>query len=103
MIGVIAGEVAGHIINGRIQRIYMKRNAGAWTPEARLWVNYIACPFLIAGLIVFGFGLERHWHYMWVAVGWVSRTQLPSILGLIIDGIHAIGILPHWHNDGMCR
>lgn len=79
MIGVVIGEIAGHFVNGYIQRVYMKRNAGAWTPEARLWVNYVACPFLIAGLLIFGFGLERHWNYMWVAFGWVSHACFQTI------------------------
>lgn len=68
MVGIVIGEVSGHFINSCIQKIYMRRNGGAWRPEVRLWVNYIACPWLIAGLIIFGFGLERRWHYMVVGI-----------------------------------
>lgn len=76
MIGVVTGEVAGHIINGYIQRTYIKRSGGQWKPEVRLWVNYIGCGPLLVGLVIFGYALERRWHYIWVAVGWVSDLAI---------------------------
>ena len=48
----------------------MKRNAGRLEPEARLWVIYIATPFMVAGLVLLGFSLQNGYHYMIAAVGW---------------------------------
>lgn len=43
----------------------MRRNHGRLEPEARLQVIWVAEPFLITGLVLIGYGLEKHWTY-WV-------------------------------------
>ena len=48
----------------------MKRNGGRLEPEARLQVVWVAEPFIIAGLVLIGFGLEKHMTYWIPGVGY---------------------------------
>ncbi|KAL8896562.1 MAG: hypothetical protein Q9192_003029 [Flavoplaca navasiana] len=70
--GVVAVMLSAYF--GRLPvlfaRIYIRRHQGRLEPEARLSVIYTALPFLLTGLVVLGFALERKWHYMVTAVGW---------------------------------
>jgi hypothetical protein len=46
----------------------MKRHKGRLNPEARLIITYPATLVLCVSLILLGFGFQRHWHYMALAV-----------------------------------
>lgn len=48
----------------------MRRNKGSLQPEARLWVIWLATPFMIAGLVLLGFSLQHAYHYMVCALAW---------------------------------
>lgn len=48
----------------------MARHNGRITPEARLIAIWLSTPFYIVGIVVMGYALGRHWHYMTLAVGW---------------------------------
>jgi hypothetical protein len=48
----------------------MRRHAGVLEPEARLSVIWISTPFIVSGLILMGFCLERGYHYMLTSFAW---------------------------------
>ena len=48
----------------------MRRNKGILEPEARLWVVWLATPFMVTGVVVLGYALENGYHYMVTAVAW---------------------------------
>ena len=50
--------------------MYQKRHNLRLEPEARLWALWISTPFIISGLVLLGFALEQHYHYMLAALGW---------------------------------
>jgi len=48
----------------------MRRNNGVLEPEARLSVIWFSTPFMVAGLVLMGFALERGYHFMITAFAW---------------------------------
>ena len=70
MVAAILGEITGHWLHDGIARIYAKYNNNRLEPEARLWAIWFSMPFMVPGLILLGFALERHYHYMLAALGW---------------------------------
>lgn len=70
IVAALLGEIAGHWLHDIIARILTRRNGGTFQPEFRLAVIWISEPFMLAGLIVLGFALQRAWHYMLASLGW---------------------------------
>lgn len=66
VVATLLGVAAGHYLNQAIQDISLRRRKGVWHPEDRLFMNWIALPFMITGMIILGFALERQFHYMCV-------------------------------------
>ncbi|OBT97709.1 hypothetical protein VE01_05026 [Pseudogymnoascus verrucosus] len=64
------GELFGHYFNDFLARRYMQRHSGVFEPEARLWVVWIATPFMVGGLILLGFCFELHFHWVAIAFAW---------------------------------
>lgn len=82
IVATILAEAIGHYLHDILARLYVRSHRGRLEPEARLSVIYIALPFLLTGLVVLGFALERKWHYMVTAVGWglyVFGTMVVSV------------------------
>lgn len=48
----------------------MHQHSGRLEPEARLRAIWVSTPFILAGLILIGFCLERDYHYMITALAW---------------------------------
>lgn len=48
----------------------MRHHSGRFEPEARLLAAWFSAPFIITGLILMGFCLERGYHYMITALAW---------------------------------
>lgn len=70
MVAVCAGVIAGHFLNQMLQDWSLKKRNGALHPEDRLFMNWIALPFMIAGMVLLGYALEKGFHYMLVSLGW---------------------------------
>lgn len=70
----IAAYISGHWLHDILARLYIRRNKGNFDPEARLIIVWLAMPFMISGLVIVGFSLQRHYHYMLVALGWGLYT-----------------------------
>lgn len=70
IVAAILGEIAGHWLHDVIAAALTRRNKGTFQPEFRLMVLWLSTPFIITGLVVLGFALERAWHYMVAAVAW---------------------------------
>ena len=66
----ILGEVMGHWLHDLVARWYMHRHNGRLEPESRLRVIWFSTPFMLAGLVLLGFALERGYHYMIASLGW---------------------------------
>ncbi|KAL8930413.1 MAG: hypothetical protein Q9208_000597 [Pyrenodesmia sp. 3 TL-2023] len=82
IVATILAEAIGHYLHDSLARIYIRRHQGRLEPEARLTVIYLALPFLLTGLVLFGFALERKWHYIITAVAWgmyVFGTMVVSV------------------------
>lgn len=60
--------MSGHWLHDTVGRLYARRHNGHIDPEARLIIAYPATALLFVSVIVIGFALERHWHYMVLAV-----------------------------------
>ena len=70
IVAVICGFILGHWIHDVVASVSARRNNGKLEPEARLWVMWLSTPIMMTGLIVLGFALQKHMHYMVAAVGW---------------------------------
>jgi MFS family permease len=79
IIGTILGQIVGHWLHDSLGSMYMARQNGRITPEARLIAIWLATPFYITGIVVMGYALGRHWHYMALVIGWG-----PQNFGIII-------------------
>lgn len=64
------GEIFGHWLHDKIAKSYIRAHKGVFEAEARLYAIAFSMPFMLAGLIVLGFTLEREWHYMAMACSW---------------------------------
>ncbi|KAL8998443.1 MAG: hypothetical protein Q9169_002480 [Polycauliona sp. 2 TL-2023] len=104
IIATILAEGIGHFLHDSLARLYIRRHRGRLDPEARLTVIYMALPFLLTGLVVLGFALERKWHYMVTAVGWgmyVFGTMVVSVgvSAYLLDSYpHESGEVGAWIN-----
>ncbi|KAI4192060.1 MAG: hypothetical protein LQ346_004513, partial [Caloplaca aetnensis] len=82
ILATILAEAAGHHLHDFLARLSIRRHRGRLEPEARLTVIYTALPFLLAGLVLLGFALDRGWHYMLAALAWglyVFGTMVVSV------------------------
>ncbi|KAK6341494.1 hypothetical protein TWF696_008567 [Orbilia brochopaga] len=70
LIAVGLGEIFGHFFNDYIANRYIRKHNGVFEPECRLTTNFIAVVFMIPGLIIVGFGLSKHLHYISLVFGW---------------------------------
>jgi hypothetical protein len=68
IVGVLVGWLSCHFLHDAVGSYYMKRHNGRLNPEARLIITYPATLVLSVSLILLGFGFERHWHYVVLAV-----------------------------------
>lgn len=77
IIATILAEVAGHWLHDLAATLYTRHHAGRFEPESRLLPIYLATPVMITGIVLVGYGLQRVWHYIIIAVG----------MGLFVFGI----------------
>lgn len=70
LIGIAFGELFGHFFNDILAKFYEKRHKGFYAPEARLPATMVAAVAMIPGLILLGFTLQRHLHWIGIAFGW---------------------------------
>ena len=77
IIATILGELAGHWVHDLAGKSYARRHSGCLEPEARLIPICFATPIMVLGIVLVGYGLQRVWHYMVIAV----------TLGLYVFGI----------------
>ncbi|KAL9109228.1 MAG: hypothetical protein Q9227_006153 [Pyrenula ochraceoflavens] len=74
IVSTIIGQAVGHWLHDFIGKMYARRHNGRIDPEARLIVNLIALPIIIAGMVVMGYCLQYRWHYMTLAIGWALHN-----------------------------
>lgn len=80
---VVAAVLAysiGHWLHDALARFHSRRNDSQFHPESRLIIVWLAMPAMLSGLVLVGFALQRHYHYMLVALGWGLYT-----FGMIIN------------------
>ena len=78
--GAILGDIIGHWLHDFVGAVYAKYHGGRIHPEARLITTWLSLPLMVAGLVVMAFALQRHWHYIIIAVFWSIQ-----IVGYMID------------------
>lgn len=66
--GVTLGWLIGHWMHDAFGTFYAQRHGGRILPEARLTISYPATLIMVVSLIIIGLGVQRHWHYMILAV-----------------------------------
>ena len=74
VIGAILGLIVGHFAFDIIGRVYAKYHSGRIEPEARLIMIWLVLPLKLIGYNLIGTGLEKHWSYWVVAVGWAMHN-----------------------------
>ncbi|KAF7131327.1 hypothetical protein CNMCM5793_004441 [Aspergillus hiratsukae] len=70
VVGALIGELTGHWLHDYLAAFAARRNHGRLDPEARLLATWFATPFMLAGLVLLGFALQCHYHYMLTSLGW---------------------------------
>lgn len=68
VVGVLVGWFAGHWLHDAFGHFYARRHNGRIDPEARLYITYPATILLMVCLAIIGEALQKHWHYMVLAV-----------------------------------
>ena len=68
------GNLVGAYVGGHVTDVYVKWHAkhheGIFSPESRLVMLIVPALFVPAGLLMFGFGAERHLHWAVLFVGY---------------------------------
>ena len=106
IVAAILGEITGHWLHDLIAKVSAQRNGGRLEAEARLWACWVSMPFMVSGLILMGFALEREYHYMLSALGWglyVFGTMIVTVAvnSYVLDGYpEASGEVAAWVNFG---
>jgi hypothetical protein len=82
IVGVTIGEAFGHFFNDFLANRYVRRHAGHFRPEGRLWTNYIGAFFMVPGLIITGQALYRQLSPAAVVIGWGMY-----VLGVMVSSV----------------
>jgi len=94
MIGSVVGELFGHWFNDFIANGYIRRSGGAFEPEVRLWTTYISSAFMIAALVIYGFGIERHWEWIALIMAW-AMYSFGIVTATVAITAYALDVFPH--------
>lgn len=109
-IGAVIGEIWGHWFNDFNANRYIRRNAGSYRPENRLWGCYVGFILGPIALILFGQALAHKLHWAVLAVAWVLYTigqvsAMVAISAYCLDtcpkhSAIAAGIINMWRTTG---
>ncbi|KAF9889383.1 hypothetical protein FE257_007493 [Aspergillus nanangensis] len=69
-IGITIGTIPSGLLSDRLVLWLAKRNGGLFEPEMRLWILLAFAPFAPAGILMFGYAIDRKDPWMIVAVGY---------------------------------
>ncbi|KAJ6611392.1 MFS general substrate transporter [Mycena sp. CBHHK59/15] len=70
IVAVVLGEIIGRYTNDWIMTISVRRNAGVFEAESRLWACYLAVPLYVCGFVVLGAALQNHLSVGALIMGW---------------------------------
>lgn len=70
IVAALLGELTGHWLHDFIAKRYIRLHNGHFEPEVRLSAIYLSTPFMLAGLLLLGFCLERGYHFMITSLAW---------------------------------
>lgn len=70
IVAALLGEGTGHFLHDYIARSYIRSHGGHFEPEVRLRAIWLSTPFMLSGLILMGFCLQRGYHYMITSLSW---------------------------------
>ena len=109
-IGAVVGEIWGHWFNDFNANRYIRRNAGSYRPENRLWGCYVGFILGPIALILFGQALAHKLHWAVLAVAWVlyaigQVSATVAITAYCLDtcpkhSAIAAGIINMWRTTG---
>ncbi|KAJ5673957.1 major facilitator superfamily domain-containing protein [Penicillium macrosclerotiorum] len=108
IVAVFLGEAIGHKLNDAIASLYVNRHRGLFTPEARLWTAYLGAALMVPGLILVGYTLQRHLHWVGIVFGW-GMYQCGTMLVSVAVVAYLLDCYPNasveistWANFGRC-
>lgn len=78
-VGTTIGVMISGPLSDRLILRLARSNDGVFEPEMRLWMAIVFVPFVPAGLLMFGVGLndERHWALLAAGLGIVAFGTVP--------------------------
>ncbi|KAJ7223386.1 MFS general substrate transporter [Mycena pura] len=86
IVAVFLGEVIGRYTNDWIMNFSIRRNAGVFEAESRLWACYIAIPLYICGFVVLGVSFQNHLSVGGLIMGWgIAETATVAVLAYCSD------------------
>jgi len=94
MIGSVVGEFWSNWLQDYLSNSYIRRHAGSFNLEHRLWGCYPAALVCFVGLVLFGQAVQHqlHWIVLLIAWGFVSFSMM-SAVGVV--STYAIDTFPH--------
>ncbi|KAL6408127.1 MFS general substrate transporter [Ilyonectria robusta] len=89
------GAITAGPVTDFVSQWHARRHGGMFIPESRLIVLVLPAMMTMVGQLLFGFGAERHLHYIVIFVGFgIINYVVSSITGLAIiyamDSYHAV-------------
>ncbi len=90
MVGVLCAEVWGHFFNDWLCNNYIKKHAGVYKPENRLFGCWPAVVMSVASLVLYGQTLQHSLSWAGIAVGWgmnsfAMLTATTAISAYVLD------------------
>ncbi|EME83536.1 uncharacterized protein MYCFIDRAFT_39163 [Pseudocercospora fijiensis CIRAD86] len=71
VVSATVGELFGRYLHDCLAKFLTSRSKSqTLVPEFRLSAIWLSTPFMVSGIVILGFALENHWHYMLAALGW---------------------------------
>ena len=82
--GNIVGAYAGGKLSDLYVRFHARRHGGKFLPESRLVLLVVPAVIGPCGLLMFGFGAQRSWHWaiLYVGYGMVSVVPAAAIVAM---------------------
>jgi hypothetical protein len=69
-VAALLGEMFGHWFNDFVANRSIRKSGGTYEAEVRLWMLWLSTPFLVAGLVYYGFCLKDQLSWINLCIAW---------------------------------